>query len=115
LNISNGAVIGIQSAGTSIGAGATTLNFVGAGNTFAYNPTTKTLDISISGGSGGGGVSTTGILSCRGIANSSVIMESISFNDSFGQGTNYAMIGPITIVGSAITVTVGAGVSYVII
>jgi hypothetical protein len=51
-NISSGAVVGIQSAGVSIGIGATTLNFIGVGNTFAYNPSTKTLDISISGGGG---------------------------------------------------------------
>jgi hypothetical protein len=48
--VSDGAVIGIQSAGTAIGSGVTTLNFIGAGNTFAYNTGTKTLDISISSG-----------------------------------------------------------------
>ena len=45
--------IGIQSAGTVIGAGITQLNFIGTGNTFAVNGTT--VDISISGGGGGGG------------------------------------------------------------
>ena len=45
-----GASIGIQSAGTLIGT-ATTLNFVGTGNTFAVNG--NTIDISISGGGGG--------------------------------------------------------------
>ena len=45
--------IGIQSAGTQIGAGITQLNFVGTGNTFAVNGTT--VDISISGGSAGAG------------------------------------------------------------
>jgi hypothetical protein len=56
-NINSGAVLGIQSAGNAVGAGATTLNFIGAGNTFSYNAGTKTLDISIQGGisSGGGG------------------------------------------------------------
>ena len=44
--------IGIQSAGTQIGAGITQLNFVGTGNTFAVNGTT--VDISIQGGGGGG-------------------------------------------------------------
>jgi len=47
--------IGIQSAGTSIG-NATTLNFIGVGNTFAVNG--NTIDVSIqgsAGGSGGGG------------------------------------------------------------
>ena len=44
--------IGIQSAGTQIGAGITQLNFVGTGNTFAVNGTT--VDISIAGGGGVG-------------------------------------------------------------
>jgi len=44
--------IGIQSAGTQIGAGITQLNFVGTGNTFAVNGTT--VDISIAGGGGAG-------------------------------------------------------------
>lgn len=44
--------VGIQSAGTTIGAGITQLNFVGTGNTFALNGTT--VDISIAGGGGGG-------------------------------------------------------------
>ena len=42
--------IGISSAGTSIG-NATTLNFIGTGNTFAVNG--NTIDISIQGSSGG--------------------------------------------------------------
>jgi hypothetical protein len=46
--------LGISSAGTPITSGPiTTLNFVGAGNTFAINGTT--VDISIAGGEGGGG------------------------------------------------------------
>jgi hypothetical protein len=43
--------VGIQSAGIVVGTGVTTLNFVGAGNTFALNGTT--VDISIAGGGGG--------------------------------------------------------------
>ena len=50
-----GAAIGIQSAGTVVGA-AKTLNFIGTGNTFAMNG--STVDISISGGGGGGGLGT---------------------------------------------------------
>jgi hypothetical protein len=47
--------VGIQSGGISIaGAGITQLNFVGTGNTFVYNSSTKTVDISIEGGGGGG-------------------------------------------------------------
>ena len=45
--------IGIQSAGTQIGAGITQLNFIGAGNTFSVSGTT--IDISIAGGGGGSG------------------------------------------------------------
>jgi len=44
--------VGIQSAGISIG-NATTLNFVGSGNTFSVNG--SIIDVSISGGGGGGG------------------------------------------------------------
>lgn len=114
-NITGGAVLGIQSAGLPIGVGATTLNFIGLGNTFSYDAGTKTLDISIQGGGGGSGVSSTGILTCRGVANADDITESITLDDFYGQGTNYAMIGPITVSGTGTTVTVGAGVSYVII
>ena len=47
--------IGIQSAGVDIATGVVTaLNFIGAGNTFAYDSTSKTVDISIAGGGGGG-------------------------------------------------------------
>jgi len=52
VNINSGTIAGIQSGGSVVGAGATTINFIGAGNTFSYNPSTKTLDISIEGGGG---------------------------------------------------------------
>ena len=45
--------VGIQSAGTVIGAGITQLNFVGLGNTFKVDGTT--VDVSISGNTGAGG------------------------------------------------------------
>jgi len=110
ISIQGGGGIGIQSGGSQIGTGVTQLNFIGTGNTFRLS--NGTVDVSIS---GGGGVSTTGILSCRAVANSALIFESLDLGDSFAQGTNYAMIGPITVIGSGTTVTVGAGVSYVII
>ena len=50
------ATVGISSAGTSIGS-VNALNFVGTGNTFALRG--STIDISISGSSGGGGVAST--------------------------------------------------------
>ena len=37
--------VGISSSGTLIGTAVTTLNFVGAGNSFVYNPATNTVDI----------------------------------------------------------------------
>jgi len=49
--------IGIQSAGTTIGTAVTTLNFIGAGNTFKITGTI--VDISIDSGGGGGGVAST--------------------------------------------------------
>jgi hypothetical protein len=47
--------VGIQSGGISVGTGITTLNFIGAGNTFAING--NIVDVSISGGGGGASVS----------------------------------------------------------
>ena len=63
LTATDGFTIGITSAGTLINtdsgpAGISSINFVGTGNTFAYNSTTKTVDVSISGGDGGGGIGT---------------------------------------------------------
>ena len=49
------AFIGVSSAGTNIGV-AKTLNFIGAGNTFAV--TGDTIEVSIAGGGGGGGIGT---------------------------------------------------------
>ena len=113
--------IGIQSGGTQIGTGVTIINFVGAGNSIRAVGDTVEISIAGSGGGGGGGggggtgFSTTGIATVRGIANADNIFESIALDDYYGTGTNYAMIGPITVTGSGTTVTVGAGVSYVII
>jgi hypothetical protein len=42
--------VGIQSGGTAIGAGVTNINFLGVGNTFLYNQSTNSIDISIAGG-----------------------------------------------------------------
>ena len=48
--------IGIQSSGVDVATGVVTaLNFIGAGNTFAYNSANKTVNISIAGGGGGAG------------------------------------------------------------
>ena len=47
--------VGIQSGGVNIGIGVTQLNFIGFGNTFAYNSSTNSIDVSISGNAGAGG------------------------------------------------------------
>ena len=121
--------IGIQSAGTQIGAGITQLNFIGAGNTFAVSGTT--VDISIAGGGGGGGAgafttSVTGIQttsqivgigttstddsdlqgignSARGmyVSNGMIIMDNlVSGNHYIGTNFNGLMVGPVNIEGT---------------
>ena len=108
--ISGGAILGIQSGGQSVGAGATTLNFIGTGNTFSYNAGTKTLDISIQGGGGGGsGVSTVGVTTGYIWSNPNSIDEAITLNQP---DHNYAMFGPVAL---NATVTVGAGNTFAIV
>ena len=79
--------IGIQSAGTQIGAGITQLNFVGTGNTFAVNGTT--VDISIAGGGGGTGAGGTWSTYTAGIATS----KSVGVNTSTLDDTDLTGIG----------------------
>ena len=113
INLSNTiSGVGVNSGGTNIGYGVTTLNFVGSGTTIEVSGTTANIS---AGAAGGAGVSSTGILTCRGIANADDITESVTLDDFYGDGTNYAMVGPITVVGGGTTVTVGSGVSYVIV
>lgn len=106
--ISDGAIIGIQSAGTRVGAGATTLNFIGAGNTFAYNAGTKTLDISIQGG-GGGSIGTTGITTQTIFSNPNIVSTAQTLSNP---NHNYGMFGPVSV---AATITVGVGNTFVIV
>ena len=63
-NISRFYGVGIHSAGTLVGWGITQLNFIGAGNTFAYNPGTNNVDVSIAGGSGSSGGAVLDITAC---------------------------------------------------
>ena len=92
--------IGIQSAGTQIGAGITQLNFVGTGNTFAVNGTT--VDISIAGGGGGTGAGGTWSTYTAGIAtNKSIGVNTSSLDDNDLQGIGASSID------TTITVTVG--------
>ena len=91
--------IGIESGGTAIGQGVTTLNFVGSGNTFAYDASTNTVDISISGSGGGGGIGTA-INNADGetatpfsyIGNSVKVTENLAINTSnAGGNTSYVV------------------------
>ena len=119
--------IGIQSAGTVIGAGITQLNFIGAGNTFAVSGTT--VAVSIAGGGGGSGAFTTSITgiqttsqivgigttstddadlqgignSARGmyVSNGMIIMDNaVSGNHYIGTNFNALMVGPVNISGT---------------
>ena len=119
--------VGIQSGGVQIGAGITQLNFVGTGNTFAFNGTT--VDISIQGGGGGGsgafttsitgiqttsqivgiGTTTTDDADLQGIGNTAkglyisngmMIMDnSVHGNHYIGTNFNGLMVGPVNIEG----------------
>ena len=104
--------IGISSAGTSITTDAIqTLNFVGAGNTFKVTGTT--VDISISGGSGGGsvgtGMSATGINTGGFFSNPNSVDAAISLTNP---DHNYGMFGPVSL---NATVTVGAGNTFTVV
>ena len=79
--------VGIQSAGTVIGAGITQLNFIGLGNTFAVNGTT--VDVSISGNAGAGGTwssYTAGIATTKSVG---VNTNNLDDNDLVGIGNSF--------------------------
>ena len=106
--------IGIQSAGTVISTGATTLNFVGSGNTFSVNG--NVVDISIAGG-GGGGVGTAinysnGLPSPFSYVDEVVtVTQDITLDDTnAGLGSSYILVQePQLRIPDGTTVTVGAG------
>jgi len=78
--------VGIQSGGVVIGSGFTTLNFIGAGNTFAVNGTT--VDISIEGGGGGGEVS----ISTNTTDQAQYIPYATSFGSTTGLGATSLLV-----------------------
>ena len=115
------AEVGIQSGGTAIGGGITTLNFVGSGNTFAARGTT--MDISISGSGSGGGLGTAVNYSDGETASPfSYIGNSIDVTENMMIGTSKAggnssyvvSIFPTTTIASGVAVTVGAGKTLVL-
>jgi hypothetical protein len=115
-----GAAIGIQSTGTVVGA-AKTLNFIGAGNTFAMDG--DTVNISIAGGGGGGGLGTA-IKYSDGATDSpfSYIDRYVQVNenlllDATNAGVNTSIIvsvSPNIEINSGVAVTVGTGKTMVI-
>ena len=115
----SGASVGIQSAGTLIGA-AQTINFIGAGNTVLAQ-SDGTIDVSIS-GSGGGGLGTAityedGTSSPFSYVDAevSVIENMLLDTTNAGVNTSYIVsVIPNVRVDSGIAVTVGAGKTMVI-
>jgi|TARA_Y100000033_G_scaffold15751_1_gene14709 hypothetical protein len=97
--------VGINSGGTNIGYGVTTLNFVGSGTTIEVSGTTA----NISAGGGGGAIGTTGITTQTIFSNPNTISEDQMLTVP---GSNYGVFGPVS-VGAA--VTVGAGNTFVIV
>ena len=128
LTATSGFTIGITSAGTLINddsgpTGITSMNFVGTGNTFSYNSTTKTVDISISGGSGGGGIGTAIKYSDETtdspfsyIEPSAIVEENLDLNTTNAGVTSTYIVSviPTVQVISGVAVTVGSGKTMVI-
>ena len=79
--------IGIQSGGTNITTGViTAINFIGSGNTFSYNSTTKVVDVTISGSTSGSG---SGISSVSISSNTTNQEQYIPYATSFGNTTGF--------------------------
>ena len=124
LSATGGFNIGIQSTGTDIATGVVTaLNFIGAGNTFAYDSSSKTVDISIAGGGGGGGLGTAIKYSDEATASPfsyidvyATVSEDLLL-DTTKAGVNTSIIVSVTPnieIASGVAVTVGAGKTMVI-
>lgn len=113
------AAVGIQSAGTVVGA-AKTLNFIGTGNTFAMNG--DTVDISIAGGGGGGGLGTAINYSDNTTSPFSFIDKDAQVTEDLlldvtvaGKSNSYIVsVIPNVTVNSGVAVTVGAGKTMII-
>jgi len=116
-----GATVGIQSAGTVVGA-AKTLNFVGSGNTFLDNGD-GVIDVSISGSGGGGGGLGTAINYADGTSSPfsyidayASVSENLNLDNTVaGASTSYVVtVVPNIEVQSGVAVTVGAGKTMII-
>ena len=100
--------IGIQSAGINMTVGViTALNFVGSGNTFLYDSSNQTIDISIAGGGGGAvGAGTDKVF----YENDQTVTQSYSIS----AGKNAMVAGPIA-VASGKTITIPSGSELTIV
>ena len=116
-----GSQIGIQSGGTAIGV-AKTVNFIGSGNT-VIDKGDGTLDVSISGGSGGGGIGTVinyetaGTASPFSYIDKTVHVAEDMMLDTTNAGTSPSYIVsviPDIVIASGVAVTVGTGKTMVI-
>jgi len=127
LTATSGFVVGISSAGTLINddsgpTGITTLNFIGSGNTIAYNSSTRTVDISIAGG-GGGGIGTAIKYSDETtdspfsyIEPSAIVEENLDITTANAGVTSTYVVSvvPTINIASGVALTVGSGKSMVI-
>ena len=84
----------------------TALNFVGSGNTFLYDASTQTVDISISGGSGAVGTGTDKVF----YENDQTVTQSYTIS----AGKNAMVAGPIA-VASGKTITIPSGSELTIV
>ena len=114
-----GAMIGIQSAGTLVGA-AKTLNFVGTGNSISTDG--ETINIEISGGGGGGGLGTAinysnntpspfSYIDRTSIVTSDLLLDTTSAGES---ESIIVSVSPNIEVVTGAAVTVGAGKTMII-
>ena len=123
LSATGGFNVGIQSGGTDIATGViTAINFIGAGNTAVYDAVSKTVDISISGSSGGGGLGTAinyedGTTSPFSYIDREATVPENLLLDTTTAGTSESIIVsviPNITVNSGVAITVGTGKTMVI-
>tara|TARA_B100000287_G_C20435366_1_gene703311 strand:+ start:19 stop:555 length:537 start_codon:yes stop_codon:yes gene_type:complete len=101
---SSGFNIGIQSAGTSVATAITALNFVGSGNTFSVSG--SKVDISISGGSGGGASK---IYDSTVFAYDNIIAADVTIESPYKVATLFTSPDVDTDIEDGVTVTVDSG------